>query len=76
MWCHVHDDEVAVEEDGVDHAAHEPRVNRVCGPDQQTLTLFERRTAEQAAQASEECVGEQASLAGGPAVNVFQGDLH
>jgi hypothetical protein len=72
----VHDDEVAVEEDGVDHAAHEPRVNRVCGPDQHAFAFPERRTAEQAAQASEECVGEQASLAGGPAVNVFQRDFH
>jgi hypothetical protein len=72
----AHDGEASVEEDGVDRIPHEPRVDRVRRTEKQAFALAERRPSEQAAKASERCIGDETSLARGPSVHVLECDLH
>jgi hypothetical protein len=72
----VQDDEVAIQEDGIDRATHEPRVDRGYRPEKEALAFAERPTAEQAAQTSKRSLGDETPLTCGPSVQVVECDLH
>jgi hypothetical protein len=73
---HANHNKAAVEEDGVDRTAHEPRMNRPRRTKKKTLSLAERASAEQAPEARERSIGHEALLASEAAVDVLEGDLH
>ena len=59
----VHDNEVVVDEHGVDGEAHEERVNRRRRPEEKALTMRKARSSEQASHACYRISGEGAPFA-------------